>query len=64
MQTDFSLSNADKIERCKIVLHRMRERGWPIRQGLWVGDDGVMRVGRSGDLITMLDDIKIPVRAA
>jgi hypothetical protein len=30
------------------------------RCGLWVGDDGSLRRGRSGDVIQMMDDLRIP----
>lgn len=27
---------------------------------VWVGDDGRLRIGRSGDLVQMLTDLRIP----
>lgn len=31
-----------------------------VSRALWFGDDGRLRRGRSGDLVTMLDDLGIP----
>jgi hypothetical protein len=29
-------------------------------RSVWCGDDGRLRCGRSGDVVTMLDDLRIP----
>lgn len=29
-------------------------------RAVWQGSDGALRVGRSGDMVTMLDDLRVP----
>ncbi len=32
-------------------------------RSVWIGDDGSLRCGRSGDVVTMLNDLRIPERS-
>jgi hypothetical protein len=57
------MTNAERIHRCLLVLNRMRELGQVIRPALWIADDGSMRTARSGCMVQMLDDLRIPYRS-
>ncbi|MCA3623595.1 MAG: hypothetical protein IOC52_05385 [Methylobacterium sp.] len=45
----------DKMERQRGVQHCILPAG---RMAPWIGDDAQFRVGRSGDIVTMLDDLE------
>lgn len=45
--------------RWPIVRSRMQACGLAYR-AIWAGDEGSLRVGHSGDVVTMLDDLNRP----
>lgn len=42
----------------------LRAAGRRSLRATWLGDDGRLRRGRSGDLVTMLDDLGVPTVSA
>lgn len=58
------LTAAERKERTRAMVERLRGRsGYPRLSALWSGDDGIARVGHSGDVVTMLDDMRVADRA-
>jgi hypothetical protein len=57
------MTKAERIHRCYLVLARMRALRPAIRPALWVSDDGSLRTARSGCMVQMLDDLRIPYRS-
>lgn len=42
------------------LIEDIRAAGLRSLRSCWLGDDGRLRRGRSGDLVTMLDDLGVP----
>ena len=57
------MTNEERIHRCLLVLNRMLALGQIIRPALWIADDGSIRTARSGCMVQMLDDLRIPYRS-
>lgn len=52
------LSAVERVQRCRHSLIR-----WPASRPVWVGDDGWLRVGHSGDMIEMLERLGVKTSA-
>lgn len=49
------------MKNIEAAVMRLRERNpGPRVRAVWPGDDGSIRIGRSGDVVQMLDDLRIP----
>lgn len=55
------MSDRDRTERL-LANERKRDES-PRLQALWVDDAGCLRIGRTGDLIQMMDDLAVRTRA-
>lgn len=54
------MTDAERVERTKALLARP---DFIAPRPVWTGCNGFLRIGHGGDLVTMLDDLKIPRQA-
>lgn len=47
---------AEKVERLRVLLEKSTT---VITRPVWAGDDGMLRIGHSGDLVEMLNNVGI-----
>lgn len=57
------LTIAERAERTAANIAKAASMRLPRAQAMWVDADGRARIGHSGDVVTMLDDLRIPSRA-
>lgn len=65
--TALTLTLSDRIASCRrAIASTAASRSAAMRKramALWIGDDGDLRLGRSGDVTAMMDDLGIRTRA-